>query len=106
MSQTLEIRIIEGALKIISDPKRHTKRNLAEAADGTMCSPCDDKAVTFCAEGALMRGAYDLDEYGARHDAYYAVRAVDSDYVNVNDGPDGRRRVIAIFKKALKNLRA
>jgi hypothetical protein len=103
MEASLVQRIIEGALKIIQDPNRWTKGVYARDDKGYQCYPHSDEAMSFCAAGAIERVAYEID--ADSDPANHAIRDVCLNYHEVNDGPDGRRRVIAIFKKALKNLR-
>jgi hypothetical protein len=109
MEVSLEQLIIDGALKIISDPKRWTRYHDAENAEGRPCGTCASQAQKFCAQGAIYRAAYDLNGHTCTafaNSAINAVGRVSEDLVMVNDGANGRRRVIKIFEQALKNLRA
>jgi len=104
MDIPLAERIIEDALKIIEDPNRWTRGAEARDKDGEVCDVLSRRAKRFCARGALEKAAH-------RHKAdYYDIVGVIGTaspyYTSVNDSPDGRRKVIKIFKKALKSLRA
>jgi hypothetical protein len=104
MDDPLAEHIIEGALEILRDPKRWTRHYSARDAEGRPCKVTAKRAARFCARGAVAKSAHRL---GCDCIPVSVVDCLNSTgYVNVNDGPDSRRRVIAIFKKALKSLRA
>jgi hypothetical protein len=108
MEVPLEVRIIDGALKIISDPNRWTRGAFVKDANGWNCKPRARQAVRFCGRGALSRAAYEPGAHSHVHVAFDIVRtAADGCVIEaINDyAPDGRQRIIAIFKKALKRLR-
>jgi hypothetical protein len=62
MSHLLYRLVVARARKIILDPERWTSRELARGPSGTPVEPTDREAERFCAVGALMRAASDLEE--------------------------------------------
>lgn len=49
------VRSLISAKDLISDPKHWTTDMLARNHQGRNCSPLSEKAVSFCAVGAMMR---------------------------------------------------
>jgi hypothetical protein len=110
MSQPLIHKIIEDAREIISDSKRWTRNAYARDKNGRPVCPTDPKAVRFCAWGAVLRAAYDLapqDYMELAHATSDVVGHLDSwPLGRLNDCKNGRRKMIAVFSKALERLRS
>jgi hypothetical protein len=114
MSKVLADHIIREASSLISDPAHWMQRELATAAEGESCDPCDPQAAAFCAYGALIRAACDvvhnsnLATLFARSAASVVLGDRESDaeeLFTINDG-EGREAVLALFDKALETQSA
>jgi hypothetical protein len=60
MSHTLQQEILHRARALLDDPRRWTRRAAARDAQGLNCQATDERAVRFCAYGALLRAAFDV----------------------------------------------
>lgn len=106
MSQSLERQVLLRAREIIADPKRWTRGAIARDRRSTDCAMSDSNAVRFCAYGALERAAFEL-----RSDTPWAIATasrigsgIHKDLTDVNDGPGGRKAVLALFDQALQEV--
>jgi hypothetical protein len=73
---TLQRQIIAGALALIEDEDYWTRGAIARTADRLACALIDPNATQFCAVGALVRVAADLNEDHARELAVQAGRQI------------------------------
>jgi hypothetical protein len=60
MSLPLRKQVISRACELIEDPDHWTRFALARTASGIACRPGSERAVRFCAQGALYRAARDI----------------------------------------------
>jgi hypothetical protein len=60
MSRTLELATIDRALRLIRDKRHWTRYAVTRRPNGACCKPVDDRAVRYCAFGALVRAATEL----------------------------------------------
>jgi hypothetical protein len=101
-------RVIEGAYKILSDPKRWTKKAQARDEYGGMRFAADNAAVSFCLVGARERSASELHVgYQIRIDAgVFVSEAMTADHKWVtcfNDDPyTTHADVLAVLREAHK----
>jgi hypothetical protein len=111
MSLPLQHQIISRALDLIRVERNWTTVYVARAADGRPCACMDQRAVRFCAIGALARAANELTgasgEIGIAQ-AFAAekliLRANNRSYdtlPTIND-TDGHATIVAMFKAALE----
>ena len=78
MSKPLPTIVVQGAIDILSDPKRWCRGEFAVNRWRQATSPWAEDATKFCAIGALRKAAYDLtqNEREARqlaHDIQYKI---------------------------------
>jgi hypothetical protein len=107
MEKTIEIQVIEDAIKIVGDPHHWTKGTLARDSHGHQCAIYDPAAVRFCAIGALYfcsrhREAGELIVNNILHviEAQESFRLCD-----LNDRL-GRQAALNAFEKTVETLRA
>ena len=60
MSRNLQSEIITRACQLLEDRKRWTRDASARDPSGRKCTPFDDRAVRYCAYGALLLSAYQV----------------------------------------------
>jgi len=101
-----EKKIVRKARRLITPVDRWTQGQAAENCDGSPVTVYVQAAYRFCAYGALWRVALEL---GSQSPADVAdciacklITAGAAGLAAINDGPGGRRKVLAIFDKALK----
>jgi|SRR5215469_5307515 len=95
--------ILKAALKLVSDPKRWTKSVFAVDKNGYSVPSTDPSAVRWCAVGALTKiGGKTAARYAAARALTIACGGVG--ITDVNDGRNGRKRIIAAFQRAIKKL--
>ena len=104
---SIETRVLRIVLKGCSNPRTWTKDVAARLKDGTPAEINVDGVKMRCAGGWLYFARNKLDHYSygaedALQDACSELYG--EDYVNVNDGKDGRRRVVRACKLALKTV--
>jgi hypothetical protein len=110
MAKPLQHQIISRALDLIRDETNWTTIYVARTASGSPCSCMDERAVRFCAIGALARAAQELvgtDERIGVERAYQAEKFV----LAANNRPyqtlpaindrEGHAIIVALFKQAL-----
>jgi hypothetical protein len=94
--------VLVKARKIIADPKRFTKGVYARDASGVECSAQDGAARQFCSIGATYR--VELSEAASQAKWMLNDKALllfKRCVVDVNDGPDGRRKMLKVFDAAI-----
>lgn len=101
MKTTLDI--LREALETVSDPGRFTQGAIARNRDGQTCSPISTAAVKWCVVGAIQRAAH---PNGLSDPAFLALHKEHGEVsaAIVNNGPDGRRRICAALRRAIKKL--
>jgi hypothetical protein len=60
MTKSLVHQVITRARQLIDDEGSWIQVYAAVSADGTTVEPFDERAVRFCASGALLRAAFEL----------------------------------------------
>ena len=60
MAKSLVHQVIGRARQLIDDEGSWVQVYAAVSADGTPVEPLDERAVRFCASGALLRAAFEL----------------------------------------------
>jgi hypothetical protein len=107
MTKTV-LEVLEGALEILRDPKRWTKREYSRDINDRDCSPHSSRAKCFCAIGAIMRvsgSRPELSTLWALHiEATNVLRRVTRQYdIGVwNDAPERTHaEIIQGFEKAI-----
>jgi hypothetical protein len=103
------------ARALIEDPSHWVKYNFATTADGDPCREADNRAVCFCASGALTRiGVVSGFEYSHVHDAAWSIllSAISGSHhyystiAGFNDAPDvDHATVLAVFDAAIEATR-
>jgi hypothetical protein len=100
MSEVAET--LRAARELIADPERWTQGVFARDAEGRSVDPSDDRAVRWCAAGAIWRVATVAhgwcDAYWLARDA--AERAHDSGLTEVNDRL-GHQAVLRVLDQAI-----
>lgn len=101
-----KLDVLEGAYEIISDRERWTQGALARNAAREAVDPRFKSAQSFCAIGAIDRVA--RTSLGARRLAVSALTEAlgGKSIALTNDGPRGRVRILAAFRRAIKKARA
>ena len=109
-----------AARAIIADPARWTAGAFArtdEVSNPREVDPCDPAATCFCALGALIR-VNDIpppwtqyrDEIVGESELWLATREHFEEFdgrdsvTDINDGPEGHPRVLALYDRAIKKL--
>jgi hypothetical protein len=107
MSMPLHHQIVARARWLVIRPGGWVQGMLAAKADGECVCPTDDKAVRFCAVGALIRAACDLtvvDKNGAVrlamevHGALLPRLPGCRPLQSINDGENGLAKVLTAFE--------
>jgi hypothetical protein len=102
MLTATEKRIVKKARGLITPEERWTQDVFAAARGGHAVDPQDAEAFKFCALGALWRAAFELGERGFKVAGIISKLTGNPGSLQaINDGPDGHRRVLALFDKAL-----
>jgi len=110
MSLPLQHQIISRALGLIKEEANWTSVYVARAADGKPCACMDERAMQFCAIGALVRAANELVERGEVGAAQafkaekFILKANNRPYDTlpcINDA-EGHHTIVAMFKRALE----
>jgi hypothetical protein len=91
-------RSVKKARDRIADPAHWCQGTFARTADGFQCLFTDPLAQSFCAFSALAAECYAL---GARDASALATLLAPRGLAAINDWPDGHRKVLALFDKAL-----
>lgn len=94
------LQIFRDARALIEDPKRWTTGQNARDAEGEECYPTQTFAVCWCAEGAIIRSS----RLSRRNKALDRARIGGARICDVNDGPDGHKRVLARFDEVIVEL--
>jgi hypothetical protein len=108
MSRHLQSEIITRARQLLEDRKRWTSYASARDPSGRKCTPFEDRAVRYCAYGALLRSAYQVT--GCRKQAEKLARTTermvtgDNRLSQVND-KRGYRAVLRLIEAASKGVR-
>lgn len=90
---------LRKARALIEDPRRWTTGYLAKDKTGDPCNAKDRSAVCWCVFGACLKTNRDPDAVPrAVADAAWAFQ---SNPVDINDGPDGHRRVLELLDWAI-----
>lgn len=100
MSKTLEI--LRRAKQLISKPENWTTKKLARNPRGEACGYYKPDAVRFCAQGALLRAARELDGWGdyAGASIILSDSTPSKNAIILNDqGP--HEAVLAMFDRAI-----
>jgi len=111
MSLLLQHQIVSRALGLIEDKANWTRVYVALAADGSPCACMDQRAVRFCAIGALARAANELT--GATGGIGVAQAFVAEKFIlKANNRPydtlpcindaEGHAVIISMFRRALE----
>jgi hypothetical protein len=105
MLTTEQKEIVQKARDRIADPQHWCRHSNARTLWGFRCDPTGPRAVAFCAFGALLRECseqYGADQWNASAIAAgFASCLAPQGLKSINDGPDGHRKVLALFDKAL-----
>lgn len=96
MAKSQKERVKEW-IALLSDPNKWTKGALAVNKKGLQVAWASREAVKWCALG----GVYKFDLGDLLKDV---ETRLGDDIAEVNDGPNGRRRVLAAVKKEAKAL--
>ena len=108
MSRTLQSEIIARTRQLLEDRKRWTRYASARDPSGRKCAPVEERAVRYCAYGALLRSAYQVT--GCRKRAEKLARetermvAGDTRLSQVND-KRGYRAVLRLIEAASRAVR-
>lgn len=112
MSRDINREILELARARVANRETWCKGHSARMPSGRVAAGRDElaKAVKFCGFGALYRSAYDLlgDVDKARKKAWEIELQMlrGGGIAAINDGKDGRRRVLALFDTHLEKMRS
>jgi hypothetical protein len=111
MAKSLVHQVITRARQLIDDEGNWIQVYAAVSADGTPVDPFDERAVRFCASGALFRAAFELtceiatatelrDAVCGRllPDSLCAVHAIE----DLNDTSIGRGTILQLFDEYLE----
>jgi hypothetical protein len=107
MSRHLQSEIITRARQLLEDRRRWTRYASARDPSGRKCTPFEDRAVRYCAYGALLRSAYQVT--GCRKRAAKLARATErmalgeTRLSQVND-KKGYRAVLRLIEAASKGV--
>jgi hypothetical protein len=100
--------VIEGARAYIANPKTWTRHTLARGRTGFPClRPYSNRAVRFCANGALQRAAFEL--LGRSQTATCLARQASNALAGrtmlkeINDAYNGREAVLEIVDSWFAN---
>jgi hypothetical protein len=99
MALPLRKQVISRAYQLIEDPQHWTRFALARNASGVVCLPGSEKAVRFCARGALYRAACDICPEGAS--VLYKKVAWSLPWLALVNDLRGHDAVLEHLKKAL-----
>ena len=108
MSRNLHCEIVTRARQLLEDRKRWTRYASARDPSGRKCAPTEDRAVRYCAYGALLRAAYQVT--GCPKRAAELARttermvAGDTRLSQVND-KSGYRAVVRLMEAASRDVR-
>ncbi len=99
MAQTLQQHVVNGAIKIIEDPNRWCDLYQARTVLGIPCHPSRRYALRFCAEGAIIRSAYQMvaDKKQAKTLADNIIN--EFPFLAVYNDVDGRKAAIAQMRE-------
>lgn len=98
---------LEAAYNIIRDKRRWIVDSYAEDVGGdSLDSGATPGAVRFCAIGALQRvdGPFENKAKDALSSSCVELYD-DLGIASVNDGPDGRKRILKAFRHAIKSCK-
>lgn len=103
MSEKTTVQVLREARALISDPERWSKGWFAKDSGRHHVSPCDPRAVRWCALGAVRHASQEKGWMGAKR---LLDRAVPSHIVSVNDAKGNRAevhaQVLAAFDRAIE----
>ena len=104
--QTSVKKILCEARALVADHKTWTKNTFARTASGKMTRSDAPNAVRFCALGALRKVG---DSYTFQQEAEHLLqnttrRLFHQSVPNVNDGPNGRKKMLEAFDAAIETL--
>jgi hypothetical protein len=105
-----EKKIVRKARELIAPVDRWAHGDFARDRHRRVVDPTQDEADRFCPLGALQRAAFELG-YNLQGDNACRITAERISYklsprhralAGINDGPDGHRKVLALFDKAVR----
>ena len=107
MSKPLDVVVLEKARTYVANPKTWCKWSEARTKGGRKVDPWDDRAVRFCAGGAVGRAAYELT--GSVEIAVQRMLDLDraawgarkTCIANINDGKGGRPAVLEVLDELI-----
>lgn len=110
MSKTIDRLVLERTLELIT--AGHCKRSAAKDSLGNHLDVAGAEATHFCAAAALVRATEEImatkkasgQIFERLSEAYGGEEEYVHFLVEMNDGKDGKRRVIAHFKRRLREL--
>jgi hypothetical protein len=94
--------IVKKARGLIKSKRRWTQGQIAVSRDGRLVSVYDPAAYKLCAYGALCRASIERGFTPLMAEPIVRKLVSRGQILGaINDGPDGHRKVLALFDKAL-----
>lgn len=101
---TIATDAIERVQKLLRNPSHWTVGHMAKSAYGAPCDPTDDRAVCWCAEGALTK--CEVPMHVRQEIRTMSTEMYGLSLISVNDGTAGGlanvRKILAATKRRFK----
>jgi hypothetical protein len=98
-------QIVKRARDRIAEPAHWCQGTFARTADGFECLCTDPRVQRFCAFGVLVAECAAQDGWNASANAsVLAILLAPRGLAAINDGPDGHRKVLALFGGPCRGL--